>query len=188
MDKDTVMAPTAAPTWADRFEQLRGSVFGFVFAVVGDPDMAREIVAEVFAQAEKDARRGLLPAAPGDGSDEGLRGRLFGLACRRAIARVTFDERDAARRELPVTQPDRAYDPVPFDDPAAEGRILLVALGALGRQDAACLLLSVVEGFSVGQIASMLELPTAEAKKRLMIARRHLRDAYFTRRADPPAA
>jgi DNA-directed RNA polymerase specialized sigma24 family protein len=187
MDKDSGALTSTAARPASQLERMRGSVYRFVFALVGDPDLAGEIAEEVVAEAAQDVERGLL-SLEAAGSDEPLRSLLFGRAYRRAAAVRRTWERADSRQGLPVTQPDRAYDPISFDDPSTESATLHAALGALQRDDAACLLLSVVEGFHMGQIALMLELAPDAARKRLMLAKRYLRDAYFARRVGAAAA
>jgi DNA-directed RNA polymerase specialized sigma24 family protein len=55
----------------------------------------------------------------------------------------------------------------PFADAIAERETLSVALADLGPNDAACLLINVAHGFTAREIAAMLEITPAAAKKRL---------------------
>jgi DNA-directed RNA polymerase specialized sigma24 family protein len=54
-------------------------------------------------------------------------------------------------------------------------------LDALDPHDVACLLLSVVQGFTAAEVAAILQITPAAAKKRLTRAKQRLRAAYFAR-------
>ncbi len=175
------MSPTASPDilaeLAVRLDSMREPVCGFVFALVGDVALARNIAQEVCAQAACDVERGLL-ALQEDGSDDVMRRWLFCRAYRQALALRPLGDRDQPVPSAPDPRLDRAYEPARFQDQRAESRTLRAALGTLGPQATACLLLNVVEGFSVGQIAAMVELIPAVVKKHLIVAKQCLRDAY----------
>jgi DNA-directed RNA polymerase specialized sigma24 family protein len=175
------LAPTSpADDSANLAERIRGPLRGFVFALLADADQADEIVDEVVGQAHTAARIGALGAG---GGREAARSWIFQRAYRRVVAIRASANAGDPMRSTPAAGPDRAYDPVPVADPAAEGTLLRSALMALDPQDVACLLLNVVHGFTPGQITSMLELAPEAVRKRLTYAKRLLRDAYFARHA-----
>ena len=82
--------------------------------------------------------------------------------------------------DLPLA-PTRLYEPAPFEDRVAESAALQAALDALDPQDAACLLFSAAQGFTALEIAEILQITPAAAKKRLTRAKQRLRAAYFAR-------
>jgi len=157
-------------------EQLRG----FVRGMVGGVEQAQDITQDVFVDAWRAATRGQAPF-DGAGDEPAMRRWLFHVAYQRAVsalrhgAVLQFESLDA---HLPP-EPDRLYDPTPFEDRVAEGEALQGALDTLGPQDAACLLLSVVQGFTAPEIAAILDLTPVAAKKRLTRAKQRLRSAYF---------
>jgi len=169
-------------------ERIRGPLGAFVFALVGDPRQAHDIVQEVLAQAQRAAQNGNLPFAEGEGEDAILRWLLC-RSYRRAVCVQRFEDRDVVRPVSPTPHLDRSYplDPCadPLADPLAEARALRQALAALGPEDAACVLLSVGYGFTLAQIAAMLEVQPGVVKKRLAHAKLRLRDAYFAAGAMP---
>jgi DNA-directed RNA polymerase specialized sigma24 family protein len=80
----------------------------------------------------------------------------------------------------------RSYSGAPFEDRVAEGEVLRAAHGDLGPQDAACLLLNVVQGFTAHEIAAILDTSPPAANKRLTRAKQRLREAYFARESGNP--
>ncbi len=185
MGQHSTTLPAASADLAAQLERMRGPLGSFVGALVGDARQAREIVEEVLAQALRAGEYGGLPTQD-DGGAEALRRWLLRRAYRHAVSARRFDARDESLPATSASLPDRPYQPIPFDDQLAEGEVLRIALATLGPQDAACLLLNVVYGFSVGQIALMLEMAPAAVRKRLIMAKRRLRDAYFADHATRP--
>ncbi|HEX6816785.1 MAG TPA: sigma-70 family RNA polymerase sigma factor, partial [Ktedonobacterales bacterium] len=79
----------------------------------------------------------------------------------------------------PPPEPERYFQPARFEDRIAEGEALEATLKLLGPQDTACVLLSIVHGFTAPEIAAILEISPVAAKKRLTRAKQRLRDVYF---------
>ncbi|HEX6818231.1 MAG TPA: sigma-70 family RNA polymerase sigma factor [Ktedonobacterales bacterium] len=167
-------------------EQTQGSLCSFVRGLVGSAEQARDIVQDVFVDAWR-AARAATPPFDGDGDGDGMRRWLFHVAYRRAAASLRHDH--VLRFEsLEVAQdgePDQFYEPDRFEDRVVEGDLLQKALAQVGPQDAACLLLNVVQGFTAIEIAGILDIGPLAAKKRLSRAKQRLRNAYFTQSASP---
>lgn len=70
-------------------------------------------------------------------------------------------------------------EPQPFDDQIVEREVLRDALKKLSIEDAACVLLHAVRGLTSSEIAEILDISVAAAKKRLTRARQRLRASYF---------
>jgi RNA polymerase sigma-70 factor, ECF subfamily len=180
MREGSGVSPAVTALFASVLQRVQGPLRGFVLGLVGSPEQADDIVQDVFVDAWRTARRAAAPFQ-GDGDEPAIRRWLFHVAYRRAIsvlrhhAVLSFESLDVT----PAPQPHSFYEPVPFDDQLAEGEILRTALAGLGPQDAACLLLNVVQGFTAMEIASMLDLGPLAAKRRLSRAKHRLRNAYF---------
>ena len=171
---------TARTTFNAALAREQQALRGFVRGLVGDSEQARDITQDVFLVAWRAAKEGAPPFAVA-ADERAIRRWLYCVAYRRAISvrcheRVlsieSLDEEHAPHRE-------RLATPGAFDQRIAERDALTTALADLETDDAACLLLNVVQGFTAREIATMLETTPDAAKKRLTRAKQRLRDAYF---------
>lgn len=162
--------------------QIQWALYDFARGLAGEPELAREIVQGVFVDAWRAVKAGAPPFA-GDLDEAGIRKWLFHVAyCRAAaimrrryvIAWESLDAADAA--DVSSAQ---WHDPVPFEDRVAEAELLREALLSLGPRDAACFLLSAVQGFTSAEIAQIVEIAPEAARKRLTRAKQRLRAAYI---------
>ncbi len=158
----------------------QGPLRGFVRGMVGSLEQAQDITQDVFVDAWRATNR-VQPPFDGSGDESAMRRWLFHVAYQRAVSalrhRAVLDIESLDADESP--EPDRLFEQPPFEDRVAEGEALQGALDALGPQDAACLLLNVVQGFTALEVAAILEMTPAAAKKRLTRAKQRLRSAYF---------
>jgi len=76
----------------------------------------------------------------------------------------------------------------PFEERVVEEQALAAALAALAPADVACLLLSVVQGFTTAEIAQVIEATPDAAKKRLSRAKQRLRAVYLAQNGPPSHA
>jgi RNA polymerase sigma factor (sigma-70 family) len=171
--------PTEAFAWA--LSSLQWPLVGFVRGLIRDEEQARDIVQDAFVDAWKLARQGLPPFTGAVDSEDGIRRWLFHVAYRRAVSAYR-------RRKIISWQPlDPAMEtllpwdgePKPFDDQVVEREVLRVALQQLSIEDAACVLLHAVWGLTSTEIAAILDISLAAAKKRLTRAKQRLRISYF---------
>lgn len=175
-------APSAALTglFASLLERTQSALRGFVRGMVGSADQAADIVQDVFVDAWRAAQRGDEPFQE-DGDELAIRRWLFHVAYRKAISALRHESvlHMESLEMTPVPEPSRFYEPMAFDDLLAEGEVLCKALAELEPQDAAYLLLSVVQGSTAMEIASILNITPPAAKMRVWRAKQRLRDAYF---------
>lgn len=66
-----------------------------------------------------------------------------------------------------------------FEDRIADRQALDAALAMVSPEDAACLLLHALQGFTIQEIGQILGISTEASKKRVARARRRLREAYL---------
>lgn len=180
MREELALQPLSSASFADALSRLQDGLIGFVCSLVGDAEQARDVVQDAFVDAWRANQRGAAPFVEGADENE-LRRWLFQVAYHRAIS-VLRHRRVIAWESLDLLQPhepDRFYEPAPFEDLVAEGEVLRTALSSLGPKDIACLLLNVVQGFTAHEIAQMIDIEPEAAKKRLSRAKQRLRNAYF---------
>jgi RNA polymerase sigma-70 factor (ECF subfamily) len=124
-----------------------------VLAFAGDPEVANDAVAEAFAQA---LRRG-----------DAIRRPERWIW--RAVFRIAAGELHARRREV-HTDAETAYE---MEEPARE---LLAALGRLSERQRAAVVLHHAAGYSVREVAAIIDSTPAAVKVHLMRGRRRLRE------------
>ena len=123
-----------------------------VFAWAGDPEVARDAVAEAFAQL---LRRGREIRDPG-------------RWVWRAAFRIAAGDLKTRTRNVPLTN-ERSYD---MEEPARE---LLQALRSLSAKQRACVVLHHAAGYPVRDVALIVGSTPAAVKVHLMRGRRRLR-------------
>jgi len=166
--------------FGQHLNRLQGPLFGFVQGMIGDREHARDIVQDVFVDAWRLASRGAPPFA-NEEDEPGARRWLFHAAYWRAIS-VTRRARVIRWEPLDMSTEsvhERYVEQRPFEDRVVEGEALRQALAALAAEDAACILLSVVQVMSSSEIAQVLGISPDAAKKRVSRAKQRLRAAYF---------
>jgi RNA polymerase sigma-70 factor (ECF subfamily) len=186
--------PTAA--FAELLQTTQRAVHAFVRHLVGSSDDAHDVVQDVYVQAWRVAQRGSPPfgcdpRTPGVLDWTGMRRWVFHVAYRQAITLlrhrrlIPWESLDGADEELVVLAPIGQRAAEPFEDQVVEGAMLQAALARLKPDDAACLLLDIVHGFSTAEIAQILGIAPDATRKRLSRAMERLRVAYFEPEAAP---
>ncbi len=185
---DERTAVTSQPLSRDAFsalvERFQQPLYAFLRGFVENGEQARDLTQDTFAAAWRAARASVAPFIAEIPEDEQRRW-LYSIAYRRAV--------DLLRRKRLVRW--EALDPIvetetgdlpPFEDQVIEGETLRAALAELSSQDAACLLLRIVHGFSAAEVGDIMGVSAAVITKRLSRARQRLRAAYLGQ--NPPAS
>jgi len=151
------------------YEQIASSVFGIVLRVMRDPAQSEEVSQDVMLEIWRDAAK----FDPQRGSAMAW---VTTLAHRRAVDRVRSVQKQSDR-ELRVATADIPYDEVAE---AAEStferervRRCLDSLTDLQRESVN---LAYYRGYTYGQVASLLGVPTGTIKTRMRDALVRLRD------------
>ena len=151
------------------YEQICSSVFGIVLRVMRDPAQSEEVSQDVMLEIWRDAAK----FDPQRGSAMAW---VTTLAHRRAVDRVRSVQKQSDR-ELRVATADIPYDEVAE---AAEStferervRRCLDSLTDLQRESVT---LAYYRGYTYGQVASLLGVPTGTIKTRMRDALVRLRD------------
>src|SRR5579871_3002767 len=159
----------------------------FLTEMLDDAERAREVLQDTFCDAWKAFQRGVAPfiASKGNagnaGATDGVRRWLFHVAYHRAIS--------ALRRKRLIRWESLERDHAPdlfalpdtwsFEDALAEHDLLNDALAHLSPEDVACLLLTIVQGFTAAETAQIMKASPQAVAKRISRARRRLMNAYL---------
>lgn len=178
----TARAPTS---FNDVLAETQRLLFAFVARLVSDQELARDIVQDVFCDAWRAMQRGSPPFGAADDLPAMRRWLFHAAYCDAASAL----RRGALIRWEPLNaddarEPRRPAPGRPFEDTVAERLALDAALATLRPEDAACLLLSALQGFTAQEIGQIIDASTEATKKRLARAKRRLRDAYIALNRD----
>lgn len=168
-------------------EFYQAALHSFAFGMVGDRELAHDIVQETFVAAWRVASHHEAPFGdPRD--DDGIRRWLFAVAYRQA-ALALRKRRHGMWQSLDHVEPDDATQASPdIAIGVVEADALHSALSALAPVDAACFLLQAVHGFSTREIATVVHLRPDVVRKRLSRSRQRLRDVYLAQSAHVPNA
>ena len=172
----------AAAFW-EPILQMQAALIGFARGLVGDDELARDIAQDAFVDAWQAACRKRPPFDAPDAPDHltDIRRWLFTVAFRHAIKHlrrrksIAWESLDAqeSQSSAVLRAPDR------FEDALAEAEALRMTLRSVEPDDAACVLLQVVHGFSTAEIATILAIRPDTVRKRLSRTKQRLRDAYL---------
>ena len=151
------------------YEQIASSVFGIVRRVMRDPAQSEEVTQDVLLEiwrhaAKFDADRGSAMAW------------VMTLAHRRAVDRVRSVQKES-ERELRVATADVPYDEVAEAvESTLERERVRRCLRSLTELQRESVTLAYYGGYTYGQVASLLGVPTGTIKTRMRDALIRLRD------------
>lgn len=178
----SVPDPTVEARFIQQLERYQGALHSFVLGMVGERELARDIVQETFIAAWRVAS-GHKPPFGDPCDEEGARRWLFTVGYRQA-ALVLRRQRHIVWRPLDHDGVDDVASTSPdIATGVVEGDALRSALSALSPGDAACFLLQAVQGFSTREIATIIQVRPDAVRKRLSRARQRLRAAYIAQNA-----
>ncbi len=176
-------ADSVSPFSLDTFYQLAHGytqpLHVFLCGFVHDPELARDLLQDVFCAAWDTAQQG---APPFNGGDEiAMRRWLYRVAYRRAID--TYRRKQVIRWEsLDELHADELLDLIastPFEDVVAESEAMGRALAVLHVEDVASLLLTVVQSFTIQEAAAIVGCSPAAMGKRIGRAKQRLLSVYL---------
>lgn len=159
----------------------------FLCGFVHDPELARDLLQDVFCAAWDTAQRGMPPFTEGD--ETAMRRWLYRVAYRRAID--AHRHKQAIRWEslddLNVGEPLDLTGAASFEDAVAESEAMAHALALLHVEDVASLLLTVVQSFTIQEAAAIVGCSPAAMGKRIGRAKQRLLSAYLAQNPPAPA-
>jgi len=160
--------------------QYQRALFGFIVGLVRQSELAHDLTQDTFYDAWRAASQQQPPFTP-ESQPEEIKPWLFQVAYHRAISalrrqRLIFFEPLERPGDTSLNYPDHSGA---FEATIAERESLRTALASLAPDDAACLLLRVVQGFSAAEVAAILGISPESIYKRLFHAKQRLRSAYL---------
>lgn len=183
MRKPPATQPDTSALWTPILA-IQSALIAFARGVVGDAELARDIVQDAYVDAWRAACQHsppftsiTTPTMPDDLT--GIRRWLFTVTYRHALKHLR--RRHGIAWEPLDEQSSTAPAPhaLPrFEDTIAEAEALRDALLSVPPEDAACFLLQAVHGFSTAEIAAILAVRPDAVRQRLSRARRRLQAAY----------
>lgn len=185
MDHFLPPGPLSTGEFTALVERHQGALIGFLRGLVASDEQALDLAQDVFYDAWLAARRGAAPFGSGD-APEAARRWLFRAAYHRGISALR--RRRIIRwesLEFQHEQAPEAFAAATFEDALAEREAMRDALARLAPQDVACLLLRVVQGFSIAEIGEIVGASTEAIHKRLVRAKQRLRHSYLAQETCP---
>lgn len=167
----------------DRYQR---QLHAYLAGLTGQPEQAFDLVQETFYDAWDSARKGKPPLLVG-AADGDIRRWLYRVATNNALSMLRH-YRLIRWEPLENYLAMRADRGLSFEDHVAENDILQSALARLSPEDAACLLLRVVHGFSARETGQILNASAETINTRLARAKQRLRAAYEQRLPRPSEA
>jgi RNA polymerase sigma-70 factor (ECF subfamily) len=184
-----VSQPLALPAalFAEILDRTQSALVVFARGLLGNSEDARDVVQDAYVAAWRQAERRAPPFSPTP-DHKSVDRWLYAVTYNRAISLLRHRRVIAWESLDSETRGDIAghATTLPFEDQVAEGAALSNALTTLGPEDAACLLLNLVQGYSAAEIAQTLDITPQAARKRIWRALQRLRAAY--RIQNPPSA
>ena len=151
------------------FEQLGPSVYGVVKRVIRDPAQSEEVTQEVMLEVWR-------TAAKFDAERGSATSWVMTLAHGRAVDRVRSVQKDAERARRTAAA-DIPYDMVTEAvESSLERERVRRCLGSLTELQRETVTLAYYRGYTYGQVASLLGVPTGTVKTRMRDALIRLRD------------
>ena len=151
------------------YDQVADSVFGIVRRVVRDPAQSEEVTQEVLLEVWRGA--GKFDASRGSAT-----AWIMMLAHRRGVDRVRSAQRES-ERERRTTAADIPYDEVAEAvESSLERERVRRCLGSLTELQRESVSLAYYSGYTYGQVASLLGVPSGTVKTRMRDALIRLRD------------
>ena len=184
------LAPLEPLTFADfteLVERHERELYSFLRGMVRDAEQARDLLQDTFYDAWRAVKREA-PPFDGPGKPGEQRRWLYHTAYCRAVSalrRHRLIRWESLHRAEVALEVNGLLTLTTFEDAIAESEAITAALANLAPEDAACLLLTVVRGFTAAEAASILGAPPQAIARRVSRAKRRLLTIYLAQNEQP---
>lgn len=161
---ETAVRQAAFAALVNRYQ---GMVYRVALSILGDADLAQDVVQEAFVAAYRQLGQLREPAAFG--------GWLRQIAQTHAYRLVRRQQPPTTTLEDELIQGHSSLDPAVALETIEMKQRVMDAVMALPENEQVVTRMFYVNGYSQKEIAGLLELPLTTVKKRLQYARQHLR-------------
>lgn len=184
VDTSPSRVPAATAAFAGLVQRTQRALYGYLRGLMADEEQARDLVQDVFCDAWRAAKQGV-PPFDLQSEEQGRQRWLFHVAHHKAVSALRHHRLIRWESLEESTDAERLFpeESAPFEEQIAEGALLHAALASLPLEEAACLLLNVVQGFTSAEIAPIVGISAEACKKRLSRAKQRLRAAYVAQTA-----
>lgn len=172
-----------AQQFAEMLDQHQQPLYTFLYGMLGNAEEARDLVQDTVIQAWHMVQR---QAAPFDQPRPAVEIRRWLMRVAYFAALSTLRHKRVIRwqsldADLLTSENSTTAR---FEDTIADQQVLAEVLAQLTPKDAACLLLIVVQGYSVSDVAAILHASPAAIAKRFTRAKQRLRAVYLKQQDD----
>lgn len=161
---DTAVRQAAFAALVNRYQ---GMAYRVALSLLGDPDLAQDVVQEAFVTAYRQLGELREPAAFGGWLRQITQTQAYRLLRRQQLPTTSLDDVQV--------QGHSSLDPAVALETIEMKQRVMAAVMALPENEQVVTRLFYVNGYSQKEIAGLLELPLTTVKKRLQYARQHLR-------------
>jgi RNA polymerase sigma-70 factor (ECF subfamily) len=182
-------APLEPLTFADfteLVERLERELYGFLRGMVRDAEQARDLLQDTFFDAWRAVKREAPPFDSPRKPDEQRRWLYHTAYCRAisALRRHRLIRWESLHQTEAALEAAGALTLANFEDAVVESEAVSAALADLSPEDSACLLLTVVRGFTAVEAAEILGASSQAVARRVSRAKRRLLTVYLAQNGE----
>lgn len=181
------LEPLTFSDFTELVERHERELYVFLRGIVRDAEQARDLLQDTFYDAWRAVKR---EAPPFDGPAKPVEQRrwLYHTAYCRAVSalrRHRLIRWESLHRTEAALEANGPLTLATFEDAVAESEAVSAALADLAPEDAACLLLTVVRGFTAAEAAAILGASPQAIARRISRAKRRLLTVYLAQNGEP---
>ncbi|HLZ24876.1 MAG TPA: sigma-70 family RNA polymerase sigma factor [Ktedonobacterales bacterium] len=186
LNTSATLEPLTFADFTELVERHERELYGFLRGMVRDAEQARDLLQDTFYDGWRAVKRET-PPFDGPGKPEEQRRWLYHAAYCRAVSalrRHRLIRWESLHRSEAALEAGGLLTLAAFEDAIAESEAVSAALADLAPEDSACLLLTVVRGFTAVEAAEILGTSPQATARRVSRAKRRLLTVYLAQNGD----